>query len=204
MATFKDLQDRINLDYLNNMTLIAETKRAIRNAIKTYEAQRYWFNETLTAIAASTVSSGIAVPTDFLTLDRLEVTVNSNDYALIQREFFDIRDMNVSRTRGQPTHFAYHGDKFELAIHPDSAYSINLHYIRSLAELSADSDSNAWTNEAANLICHAACVDLLSGVLQVPNSAAINRHVAMLAMAQNELNLRNGTRLNFRLKSTYF
>lgn len=203
MATYKDLQDRIALDYLNRMTLSNEVKRAIQNSIKTYEATRYWFNEASTATATTAAVSFINIPSDFLTLDRLEVTIASADYELSRRDFNWIRDMNVTRDQNQPTDFAYHGDRFELAAIPDSAYSVTCYYIRTLPVLSADADTNAWTNEAANLIAHAATIDLLSGILQA-DERVINRHVGMLRMAQNELNLRNSTRLAFKLKATNF
>ena len=79
MATYKDLQDRIALDYLNRMTLGNEVKRAIQNSIKTYESTRYWFNEASTATATSAGIAFINIPSDFLTLDRLEVTFDSSD-----------------------------------------------------------------------------------------------------------------------------
>lgn len=203
MATYKDLQDRIALDYLNRMTLMSEVKRAIKNSIKNHEATRYWFNEAQTAMAASAGQSYVSIPSDFLTLDRLEVTVSGINYRLRQDTFNSIREMNAVSSTGQPTHFAYHGDRFELSVIPDSAYAVNVHYIKTLAELSADADSNAWTNEAANLIAHAATIDLLSGVLQADNRI-IERHVGMLRLAQNELNLRNDTRLLFKIQATQF
>lgn len=203
MATYKDLQDRIALDYLNNMVLGPEIKRSILNTIKTYESTRYWFNEASTATATTAAVTFVNVPSDFLTLDRLEITFASADYQMSQRTFDQIRDMNVTRTTGWPTDFAYYRDRFELAIIPDSAYSITCYYIRTLPVLSADTDTNVWTNEAANLIAHAATIDLLAGVLQA-DERVINRHIRLLQVAQNELNLRNSTRLNFKLKATRF
>lgn len=206
MATYKDLQDRINLDYLNQMTLIPEVKRAIAVAIRTYETQRFWFNEASTAVATVVSQSYITIPTDYLFgEDRLELTVNGSTMALQRLNFKQVRDMNMNSTNGQPTHYAYHGDRLELAAIPDGAYSGNLHYIRSLPMLSADADSNTWTNEASNLIAHAACVELLTTVLQVgSDDRKANRHRSMAAMALSDLGARNDARLITKLRSTYF
>lgn len=203
MATYKDLQDRIALDYLNRMTLVPEIKRAINNSIKLVEAQRFWFNEaqgTLTAVANQTY---VSVPADFLSLDRLELTRGSADYALSEQPFDWVRDMNATRASGAPTHFAYYQDRFELAVRPDSAYLLPVYYLKSLPALSADSDSNAWTNEAGNLIAHLACVELLSGVLQADDKA-IKRHAAAAQLARSELDMRNDTRLLRRIRATSF
>lgn len=203
MATFKDLQDRIALDYLNRMTLMPEVKRAINNSIKTYEARRYWFNEAQTAMATTSGQLYMSVPSDFLILDRLEARIGGSLSTLRETDFHSIRDLNAGEATGSPCEYAYHGDRFELYPIPDAIYTVNVYYIKSLPALTADSDSNVWTNEAANLIAHAATVDLLCGVLQA-DSASISRHVSMLQIAQNELNLRNTTRLSRSLKPTRF
>lgn len=204
MSTYKELQDRIALDYLNNMALIGEVKRAINNAIKTYEARRYWFNEASTAVATVANQTYVSVPTDFMQLDRLEITANGSVEQLWPTTFDAIREMNMNSTATQPTHFAYRGDAFELAAVPDSAYTVNVYYLKTLPALSADTDTNAWTNEAQNLIAHAATLDLLMGVLQTANQSMIDRHVSLLQAAENELSLRNAARLLGHIQSTTF
>lgn len=205
MATYKDLQDRINLDYLNQMTLIPEVKRAILVAIRTYEARRFWFNEASTAVATVASQSYITVPSDYLFgEERLELTVNGSTAALKRTSFAHVRDMNMNSTNSQPTHYAYHGDRLELAMVPDAAYTGNLHYIRSLPTLSADADTNAWTNEASSLIAHAACVELMSSVLQVHDNAKVERHRMMALLSLSDLGARNDARLITKLRPTYF
>jgi hypothetical protein len=204
MATFRDLQDRINLDYLNNMTLLPEVKRAIRNAIICYETRRFWFNETATALACVASQSYITVPTDMLILDRLEITIQGNEEPLWLTSFDCIRNMNMGGDTGEPTHFAYRGDRWELAAIPNSAYPIMAYYVHKYPALSADSDSNPWTNEGANLIAHAATLDLMMGVMQVADNKRIERHALAVRMAENELDTRNATRLYSGLRATQF
>ena len=204
MPTYKDLQDKVNLDYLNQMTLIPETKRAIHAAIRCYEGRRFWFNETATSVALVSSQSYLTVPTDFIFLDRLEVITNGFASPLRLTSFNTIREMNSDNAVGQPTSFAYRGDRFVLGTTPDSAYSATIYYIHSLPLLSADADSNAWTNEAFNLIAHAATYDLMTGVMQVADPRKINHHARAMEVALNDLHTRNENRFSARLTPTYF
>ena len=204
MATYKDLQDRIALDYLNRYDLMAEVRRAIQNSIKCYEAQRFWFNETATTTTTTANAASLGIPSDFLILDRLELTYSGSQLRLIEEPFDCIREMNATSSTGVPTHFAYRGDKFNLAVIPASAYSATCYYVHSLPTLSADTDSNAWTNEAQNLIAHSATLDLLSCVIKDTDTQKLERHGNLLGMALRELNLRNTTRLTTRLRATQF
>lgn len=204
MATFKDLQDRISLDYLNNMALLPEVKRAVVNVVRSYETNRYWFNETATALACVAAQSYLSVPSDMLTLDRLEITVDGSVVALDETDFGMLRTMTMNGETGQPTHYHYRGDRWELAVIPDSAYAINCYYIHKYPTLSADSDSTPWTNEAANLVAHAATLELMMGVLQVADNRKIERHAAALHAAEQELATRNATRFPNIIRATYF
>lgn len=204
MANFKDLQDRINLDYLNQTTLIPETKRAIRTAIRTYEATRFWFNEATSTMTAAPSVSYLIAPLDFLTLDHLEITTTGAPDTLRQQTFEYVRKMQQGAPQGQPTDFAYRGNRFELAAIPNHDYIATIHYIKSLPALSADTDSNEWTNEASNLIAHCATLELLGSNMNTSDDRKVAYHRRQLQMAHNELSLRNETRLNFKLKPTLF
>ena len=206
MATYKDVIDRIALDYLNRFDLIPEVKRAVNNTIKAYEGSRFWFNEAQTQVACSAGQSYISVPSDFLYLDRLEIDASGGWNRLKEESFEGIRTMNAISATSVPTHYHYRGDRFELALIPDSAYPAMVYYVKSLPALSADSDSNAWTNEAQNLIAHAATLEMLMSVIVVPvlDRTRVPYHQSMLQMAMKELNLRNTTRFHGRLRPTSF
>jgi hypothetical protein len=111
--------------------------------------------------------------------------------------------MNVSRITGQPTNFAYHGNAFQLALYPDSAYPLICYYIKSLPQLALDTDTNVWTNELANYIGHLACLDLLNNVI-VADQDMVQRHETALAIAKVELDRRNYQRKTQRLSVTRF
>lgn len=184
--------------------MIPAVKRAIVNAVKCYEAQRYWFNTTATALACSAGQSYVSVPSDFQALDLLEIAYSGIETRLIEEPHSRIRVMNNSSATGLPTHFTYYRDRFELAVIPDSAYSVNCYYLQLLPALSADTDTNVWTNEAQNLIVHSAMVDVLSNTLVSNDPRKLQAHLNSLQMAQKELHLRNSSRLTRKLTPTTF
>src|SRR5882672_10532990 len=156
MATFLEVQQRVNLDCLNRLDQVPETKRAINAAIRSYEGQRFWFNETATALTLSAGQSYVNFPSDFLILDEIQVTISSADYALIGRSFAEIKELNTTRTRSQPEYFCQYGQRFELAPIPDSAYPVIVSYMQKLPPLSADSDTNDWLSAAEDVIVYCA------------------------------------------------
>ncbi len=143
MSTFIEVQNRINGDFLNR-NFGAETQRAIKAAIRHHERKRWNFNETATTLTTSSSVGFVTLPSNFLILDDLQITVSGEDLPLYSQNPQTIRDMNVSRALAEPTHYAIYQNRIELALIPDSAYSLPVYYIKSLTALSADSDTNAW------------------------------------------------------------
>lgn len=200
--TYLDLQTTINSDYLNR-DMGDVTKRAIKRAISTYESRRHFFNETATTVACTASQSYLDLPSDYFALDRIEITINSVQCELYERPFDTIRTMNLApATDGQPVFYAIRGNRIELASVPDSAYAVTLYYLHTQPDLSADTDSNAWTNECFNLIAHHATLDILANVLQVADQAKVANQTAFLKVAQSELAERDAAHLTTRLRSS--
>lgn len=143
MSTFIEVQNRIENDFLNR-AFGAETKRAIKAAIRHFERRRWDFNETSTALTTSSGQSFVTLPDNFLVLDDLRIVLNGEYIPLIRREPQFIRDMNTAQVHDQPTDYAIYQKRIEMALIPDSAYSLPVYYIKSLPALSADADSNQW------------------------------------------------------------
>jgi len=167
MATFKEMQDRINLDYLNRTDLGNETKRAILRAIKHYEKERFWFNLTATALAIGTASTTVALPSDFLAMDFATVSNNGNTELMTMRSFDRIAYQNRSGASGMPAEICYWRDQLIFSPKPASATSITLHYTHSLPVLSADTDTNGFTSACEDLIVFRATFDILANVLRL-------------------------------------
>ena len=179
MATYREMQDRINLDYLNRTDLGNETKRAIIRAIKHYEKNRFWFNLTSTALAIGTASSTASLPDDFLALDYATVRDSSMDYLVALRSFDRIayKNQNTSLS-GVVAELCYYRDKLNFTPKPSSATTLTIYYTHSLPVLSADSDTNAWTSAGEDLIVHHATADMLGNVLRVTDNTQVANHKA--------------------------
>lgn len=202
MSTFGQIQDRINLDFLNRSDLIQETKRAIKASIRYYEQQRWWFNETSTAVLCSAGQTFVSLPANFLVLDSLQITLNSADYSLRRNDIDWLRDANAVRSTGQPTDFAIYQNRIELFPIPSSAYSLPIHYIKQLTPLSADTDTNAWLSAAEDCITYRATMLMLLGVMDKADKAPA--FALLEAQALSTLNRANEQRLNHILKATPF
>jgi len=202
MSTFKDLQDTIHNDYLHR-NLGASTQRAIQRAIRKYEKRRHWFNEAHIAVATVANQSWIALPSDYFALDRIEVIINDTKVKLDEASFDKIQEYNALSTfTSQPHHYNYHEDRFEIAAIPDSAYPINIYYLKVLPSLSADTDSNVWTNECADLILHEATLDLMTNVVKTTDQIQINNQFAYLKAAQDQLAEQDAVRALTRLHNS--
>lgn len=173
MATFKEMQDRINLDYLNRTDLGNETKRAIVRAVKHYEKERFWFNITATALAVGVLSTTVAIPADFIALDFATVRDNSIDSIMTIRSFDRIAYQNRALGSGMPLEICYWRDQLVFAPKPASATTITIQYTHTLPALSADSDTNAWTSAGEDVIVYHATCDLLANTLRVADKELI-------------------------------
>lgn len=203
MSQYSEVLDRITLDWLNRPDLRPEAARAVKAAIRTFETQRWWFNETSTAIVATSSQGYLDAPPNMLAYDELRVTVNSVDCALVNVDLSDLLTVRAGIPLGQPTHYCYYNDRFELAAIPDSAWSCPLYYLKRLDTLSADTDTNAWTTYGENLIAHTATMDLLIGILRGPD-ADIQRHALGATTGRMELARQNDSKLLRKLRPTRF
>lgn len=148
MSTYLELQTRIATDYLNRTDFGDQVKRSIQQAIRFYERRRWRFNETSTALTTAASVGSLTLPANLLELDSLWITQSGNRYELIRTDQQDINEKNATSASSVPSHFTIYSDQIELAVLPDSAYTVTCYYLKSLSELSADSDTNSWTTGA--------------------------------------------------------
>lgn len=188
-GTFIDLQNRINLDYLNRTDLVAETKRAIVRAQKHYEKERFWFNMTATAIAVGTASTTVAIPADFLALDFVTMRDASQDFIVNIKSFdrlaYQLRSIpaGAAGASGVAQEICYWHDLFYFFPKPQSATTLTVHYTQSFASLNLDTDANGWTSAGEDVIVYHAVADLMGNVLrnQDPNAVVQFKQLEMEA-----------------------
>lgn len=195
--TFKDVQDRINLDYLNRTDFTNETKRAIIRAQKHYERERFWFNQTSTVINASTAAYTISMPADFIALDMVTVSQNGvGGTPVVQRTMERVAYRQADGTSGVPQEVALYGGTINLYPKPSSAFPLTIKYTFKLPDLSADTDTNDWLSAAEDLIVFHAAADMLANVIRGrPDEVQLMRDMEAVALTslQRYRNIRMNT-----------
>lgn len=202
MPTYIDIVVRVQTDLLNRTTYSDQVKRAILSTIRRRERERFWFNETATALTAVVSQDYIAKPSNFLFLDRLEVVENSNTTALIEKDLDFIRNINQNDSTNLPVYFTQYQNRFILANIPNSAYAINCFYVKQLPVLSADSDTNGWLSAAEDVIVYGAAKQVWAMTIRNASAAAVCAQ--MEAEALSELRQMRDQTQQMRIKATRF
>lgn len=157
MATYADMQARI-VSETNRDDLLDELQsallRSINQAIEFYADTRFWFNETTQPAICTPNNEYVAQPGGLRKIDRLSVQVGSNSYTLKPQSFTWVDEMARINpgNLGQPTDYAVYGYQVRLYRMPNIAYPLNFIGIINLAPLVDGGDTNAWMNEAQDLI----------------------------------------------------
>jgi hypothetical protein len=170
MASYLDTQTRIAGE-LNRSNLTAEIRLAILSAIEYYGKRRWWWNEYSDTLSTVANQEYVALPTDFIDLDSLEITIAGTKRPLYKRDFQDIVQWRANSSAGQPTDYALYQNRIELFLVPDATYPITIKYVKSLTVLSADADTNAWLTDAEELIRLHAKKDLYASRIRDTNAA---------------------------------
>ena len=168
MATLSELRTRI-ANKLSDGDLIdptsAQIDQAINYTIDYYETDKFWFSEEI-ANLTTTVNDPIlaSIPSDFkqeIMPNGLVVIQGQVRFPLIKLTPLEYDTLNVEG-QGLPRWYTYRKGQFELYNYPDQAYSINLFYRKTYADLSADDDENDFTNNATRLIEYKTLADLFA------------------------------------------
>lgn len=164
---YGSMQTRI-ADEISRTDLTSQIQLAILAAIKWYEREPWYFNQTSTTVATVASTQAYNLPTDYKQMDAMTVTVSSvNIYGVTPRPWKLIRD-KTSQTSllGQPMEYGIFGQQFWLYPIPDIVYTITEYYWNKLTALSASGDTNAWMVDGEELIRSRAKWDLFSNVIR--------------------------------------
>jgi hypothetical protein len=157
MASYGDLKAQIASD-LRRSNLPTEIAQAVLDAIRDYDIERFYFNETavytLTTVPGQdeypiTAQSPIL---EFIKIDNLRAQAGNVWYDVTRETMDDIERLYSAPSNGQPFRFAVHGNDVRFYPMPDKAYPIRIFGHYRLIELGNNIDSNDWTNAGKNLI----------------------------------------------------
>jgi hypothetical protein len=172
VASYLDMQLRIADELDRGSELTAQIKKAIVTAVDFYQRKKFYFTET--SFTFSTVvgqeyygSSDAAAIATSPDLSILNIDINAGRFQLDKQSFEYIDSISyLTGALGQPTIWAYRAEQIRFYPIPSQVWTVTAFNIPRLTALSADGDSNAWTNDAEALIRTAAKIDLIYNVIR--------------------------------------
>lgn len=193
MSTFGELQTQI-LDDLDRDDLTAQVQLAIKNAVKFHnENNIFWFQEERAETTLVADQEYVQLPSDFDSLDVLSITEDSFTYVLTPRSTEFIEEYTRPDRTSRPAHYNLYDDQIRLFPIPDETLTLNLHYKRNLAEVTATAAyTSNWFTDGYLLIRHRATFDVFENTLHESERAA--PHKQQEGEALDGLYLRNHRR----------
>ena len=180
MANFSELKTDIS-NYLGESYLDTQVGDAINRAIRFYQRRRFWFNEESTSITLTASDPVVpSLPSDFQyeIPDGGLVIVDNQSYYRLRKVGNAEYDANNTQGIGRPTMYRNRDSQLEVYFYPDQAYTLNLYYVKNYTALSADGDSNDFTNNAEELIKNKALAYLYETYRKDAEKAVYFRQVA--------------------------
>lgn len=180
MATYRSVRNNILTDLFRVGTLTAQANTAIQDAVKFYEGEPFWFNETRATASTVSAQAFYGVPYDFVELVSLTITINGSTHRLLNKpyEYIEERHESDDSSLGYPQVYAIYDEQIRLWPIPNSsAWSLTFSYIRRFDDLEDEGDTNVWTNEAEALIRARAEGYLLTRILDEPDKAGRVRRI---------------------------
>lgn len=199
MSNFGDMITRV-ADDLDRQDINPQIERELRRAVQHYERSRWWFNETVSTLTATSSTASISPPSDLLVLDFLEIVNGSRPLKLNEMTWERFIDewRPATTTGGQPSDYAWYSDQVWLGPVPAQDYPLVWHYIKTLSPASFTSGTeNAWTNFGEDLITARALKTLGARPLQVSGDTVLTwqeleRQAYMALCGLNEQKLMTG------------
>lgn len=158
MATLAQLRTRISrkMKDPNNTGISASAvDDEINRAIRYYSNFRFWFNEDEDTIALVAGTQTVpSIPSTLVSELRvnglllIDNQVKINLKKVLPDEF---SNMDQDQT-GRPYYYTYKDGSYYLLPTPDQAYSLKFRYTKEYADLSADGDTNDFTDNAEDLL----------------------------------------------------
>lgn len=176
MPTYGQVQTRIRGDLNRGSQYDVRIRQAIIDAIQFYQSRRFTFNTKRAEASLTADAEYITLPTDFIEVDYLRIQDNNEYDPLREVTYHWIEDhrRNTAYT-SRPEKYAVQNKELRLWPVSDSAYTLTISYVYELSEISqsaTDGATNAWTNEAEELVRLHAMSDVLRHRIRGPEAIA--------------------------------
>lgn len=179
--TLQDLQNRIAADLtrddLTGDYLTSPIANAVSDTIKFYGRERFWFNQTRlpvlnTVIGQQTYATAdLALIPNIIRIDNIFLPQNTSIYPLDRYEPADFEVISSGMTGlGKPTGYCYSDQTILFWPTPVAVYAMRVHCFYRLIYPGL-SDTNAWTDDAEELVRAHAKMLLYMDVLEDDQNA---------------------------------
>lgn len=149
----------------------------INEAIRSYESQRFWFNEQRFELETEAGRGIYALPLQYVRMLSLLIV---EPRRLLDGVSIEEIEENEPRS-GVPERYAIFDNQYFFDPVPDGVYTLRLYGVRRFDPLVADGDSSPWTNAAYDLISEAAKERIFRKVLHQEQDAALSAQAAAAA-----------------------
>lgn len=201
--------------------LLSPIQNAIQSAISKWERETFYFNdfrlEPLTGGPFNTVilrefygAADYAPLGTLACIKSMRVLISSNRYPVDERDanYLNMVSVNPLNT-GQPTDYSFDANQVRLYPIPNGIFPIGLTGTQRLSALVADTDANAWTQDAFDLIRSEAKlilardvindVDIEAGAIKaIYGDPERPEERSYLGVLKNETRRRHGNRTRIR------
>lgn len=198
MSTYAELKAQI-ADDLRRSDLTSQIARAVLSSVRDHGAERFWFNETRSytrALSAGTSEYSLseqAPVSRFVKIDWVKVPIGGIDSELTRVDPREMEILHASTVTGSPCDWTMYADRIRFYPTPDASYTATIAGHYRLVELEDETDENAWTTEAFDLIRYSALKRIFAFPVRNPD-------MAQMATAAEELELTYLRRETDRLK----
>jgi hypothetical protein len=154
--TYSDCYLRIidELDASGETSVTARVQLEILSAIRHYNMDQFWFEEAQATASTVASTATIAVPTDLVAIQSLDITYNSHPYPLDRRswDWYEERAGSDTARTSVPTDYVYYRDQLYLYPIPNGVYTLTMAYTKVLSALSGATDTNAFLSTGEEMI----------------------------------------------------
>ena len=180
MATFSEIKARV-ANECDRDDLTSEIETAVLDAVDEHADLNFAFNENRLTTVTVADTRTVAIPTGLRRETMVSIDVSGNDYPLEKVSAEYLEDLhNATDTTGQPTYYAYLDGVWHLWPTPGRAYTLTAVGVYDESALSADGDTNGFTDDrtAARMIAAWARVYIARNLTydQQMEGAALNEY----------------------------
>ena len=177
MATFGQTVARLREDLDRGSDFDARIKQAIVDAIVFYKSNRLGFNTKRSRALITSGMEEVSLPTDWIEADFMRLEDDGQRIPFTEVGYTEIEEMRENEDdRGMPEFYAIQHRQMRLHPIPDRSYTLVLSFqyeIRSVSISASDDTTNAWLDEANQLIYYRAKGDLLINYVGGPEKETL-------------------------------